>query len=121
MRGYQAQQGREISRCLKELRSLRREELACTDEPENVQENEPGSAPAPANDDASLARPAVEPADAIPSRKEPEPLAPDAIWEVDGVPLLDVWGNPRRHPLAAARAGAGGGEAAALGEDRLAG
>ena len=27
VRGYQAQQGREISRCLKELRSLRREEL----------------------------------------------------------------------------------------------
>src|SRR5215213_5704739 len=54
VRSYQAQQGREISRCLKELRLLRREALADrTDEPEEVLENEPGSAPAPANDDAS--------------------------------------------------------------------
>ena len=37
VRGYQAQQGREISRCLKELRQLRREPLAeCTDEPEDT-------------------------------------------------------------------------------------
>jgi hypothetical protein len=35
VRGYQAQQGRELSRCLKELRQLRRDALAgCTDEPE---------------------------------------------------------------------------------------
>ena len=35
VRGYQAQQGRELSRCLKELRLLRRDALAeCTDEPE---------------------------------------------------------------------------------------
>ena len=36
VRGYQAQQGREISRCLKELRQLRKEGLTeCTDEPED--------------------------------------------------------------------------------------
>ena len=44
VRGYQAQQGREISRCLKELRQLRKDALAeCTDEPEDTPENEPGS------------------------------------------------------------------------------
>src|SRR4051812_43471275 len=44
IRGYQAQQGREISRCLKELRLLRNDALAaCTDEPEGASENEPGS------------------------------------------------------------------------------
>ena len=42
VRGYQAQQGRELSRCLKELRLLRREPLAeCTDEPEPTLQNEP--------------------------------------------------------------------------------
>ena len=44
VRGYQAQQGREISRCLKELRQLRKDALAeGTDEPEEMPENEPGS------------------------------------------------------------------------------
>src|SRR5215218_3028167 len=53
IRGYQAQQGREISRCLKELRLLRKDALvACTDEPEGASENEPRSQPTPANDDA---------------------------------------------------------------------
>src|SRR3954471_6297360 len=53
VRGYQAQQGRELSRCLKELRLLRKEALAaCTDDPEPMQENEPKSPPVPANDDA---------------------------------------------------------------------
>ena len=56
VRGYQAQQGRELSRCLKELRLLRREPLAeCTDEPESTSQNEPcltrlwqkGEAPSP--------------------------------------------------------------------------
>ena len=42
VRGYQAQQGRELSRCLKELRLLRREPLAdCTGEPESTSQNEP--------------------------------------------------------------------------------
>src|SRR3954451_6989305 len=54
VRGYQAQQGREISRCLKELRQLRRASLAvCADEPAYTSENELNNppAPAPANDD----------------------------------------------------------------------
>src|SRR5215213_575520 len=42
VRGYQAQQGREISRRLKELRLLRKDALAaCTNEPEGASENEP--------------------------------------------------------------------------------
>src|SRR6478672_2841750 len=50
VRGYHAQQGRELSRCLKELRQLRREPLAeCTDEPEPMLQNEPE--PPPANND----------------------------------------------------------------------
>ena len=31
-------------------------------------------------------------------------IAPDALWLVDGVPLLDVSGRPRLHPLARAAA-----------------
>src|SRR3954454_22216803 len=69
VRGYQAQQGREISRCLKELRQLRKEALACTDEPDAWHENEPKGRPAPANDDD--ARPHLAPTDRAPE-KEPE-------------------------------------------------
>ena len=108
VRGYQAQQGREISRCLKELRQLRKEGLAeCTDEPEDTPENEPGSPQPPANDDAPAQAETAVLAAQEPSRNEPEPPGRPAgeFWEVDGVPLLDVWGQPRRHPLAAARAG----------------
>jgi hypothetical protein len=48
------------------------------------------------------------------------PAAPGDLWEeVDGVPLLDVWGQPRRHPLAPARAG--GGEAVDAPTPRMAG
>src|SRR3954468_11046871 len=55
VRGYQAQQGREIGRCLKELRLLRYDALAaCTGEPEGALENEPKSPPAPANDDGAF-------------------------------------------------------------------
>jgi hypothetical protein len=53
VRGYQAQQGREISRCLKELRLLRKDALAaCTGEPDVAAENEPKSPPVPTNDNA---------------------------------------------------------------------
>jgi hypothetical protein len=41
IRGHQAAQGREISRCLKELRQLRREPLTAEDEPETTLRNEP--------------------------------------------------------------------------------
>ena len=47
VRGYQAQQAREIRSCLKELRQLRKDALAeCTAEPEPLPENEPESPPA---------------------------------------------------------------------------
>ena len=73
VRGYQAQQGREISRCLKELRQLRRDALAeGTDEPEDMQRKTNPRAPShPPTTTRSVARPAVEPADSIPSRNEP--------------------------------------------------
>ena len=61
IRGYQAQQGREISRCLKELRLLRKEALAdARTNPRRMPENEPESPPAPANDDARKHRAAAE-------------------------------------------------------------
>ena len=122
VRGYQAQQGREISRCLKELRQLRKDGLAeCTDEPDEMLQNKPESPPEPANDDAPAPAETAVLAAQEPSRNEPEPPAAHGdLWEVDGVPLLDVWGQPRRHPLAAARA-AGGGAAADGGAPRLAG
>ena len=148
IRGQQGQIGREISRCLKELRLLRKDALAqdmdsprtssrtseitrtncCrgTDEPEPLWENEPGSPPPPANDDAAEA--SEPPATGLDAevRNEPdgpaaatrvgparppaprwdtgpellESIGPDGTWLVEGVPLLDGWGRPRRHPLA---------------------
>ena len=102
MRGHQAQQGREISRCLKELRMLRKEALAaCTDEPEPRTENEPKQPPA-ANVDATAPDATARPA----SQNEPDrpaDPAPPEVWTVDGVPLLDAWGRPRRYPLAVTR------------------
>ena len=88
VRGYQAQQGREISRCLKELRLLRKEALACTHEPEAVSENEPERPPMPANDDARLhaAAPEIEP--------EPDPwdaLPAPVRAELDRLLAADDW------------------------------
>ena len=88
MRGYQAQQGRELSRCLKELRLLRREPLAeCTGEPESTSQNEPERPPEPANDDArptgySAPCPPSKPRPNEPestSQKEPEPSSASAV------------------------------------------
>jgi hypothetical protein len=100
VRGYQAQQGREISRCLKELRMLRKEASADgTDEPERMQENEPKSPTAPANDDAAKA--AVKAASpAYPTPRNEPGRSPDEPWLVEGVPVLDAWGRPRRRPAA---------------------
>ena len=79
VRGYQAQQGREISRCLKELRALRKEGLAeCTDEPEDSAENEPGSPQPPANDDAPEQAEKAVPTAQEPSRNEPSRRPPMA-------------------------------------------
>ena len=61
IRGQQAQLGREIRNCLAELRALRKDALAGTDEPGEGAENEPETGvrneperPAPANDDAAV-------------------------------------------------------------------
>ena len=100
IRGYQAQQGREISRCLKELRLLRKEALAGQEKPRTWREttrtnygaartnpsrceNKPGRPQAPANDQALSARAAVEPTGAAASRNEPDATGPsgDHAWQ----------------------------------------
>jgi hypothetical protein len=103
VRGYQAQQGREISRCLKELRLMRKDAfVVCTGEPEDASENEPKSPPAPANDDAAKA--AVKTASpAFPMPQNEPGQSPDEPWLVEGVPVLNVWGRPRRRPAAVPR------------------
>ena len=79
IRAQQAQLGREVRNCLKELRLLRQDRLVRTDEPdaaleiepEAMLQNEPGSPP-PANDDAT-------PLAAPPSRNEPGEPAPARV------------------------------------------
>ena len=123
VRGQQAQLGREIRHCLAELRQLRKDALARTDEPEeraperaklherfmrtarpnparrretNLRpaRNEPESLPA--NDDAA-------PPGAAPYKTNPasRPRRERGEW----VPMLDIWGRPR--PLSSARAAPG--------------
>ena len=83
IRGQQAQLGREIRSCLKELRQLRKDALeTCTDEPESRFENEPDLPPT-ANDDA------------------PVPRHPGG-FDLDEAPRNE----PGERPLAAADAGA---------------
>jgi hypothetical protein len=100
IRGYQAQHGRKISRCLKELRQLRKEGLAaCTDEPEEVLENEPKSPPAPANDDTRKHRPATDTIPGAVPENEPESDPWDALSapvraELDRLLASDDWRGP---------------------------
>ena len=85
VRGYHAQQGREISRCLKELRLLRKEALARTDEPEAPPENEPKTPP-PANDDSVACAPAAV---AMPEKEpeaKPRDLPPQLRAELERLP-----------------------------------
>ena len=84
VRGYQAQQGREISRCLKELRQLRKEALAeCTDEPEAHAGKRTREPQPPANDDAPEPAERAVPTPQEPSRNEPE--RPLDGWEGCGL------------------------------------
>ena len=120
IRAQQAQLGREIRYCLKELRLLRKDALARTDEPdaaleiepEAMLQNEPGSPP-PANDDAAAApgKPTAavavlqrnepdQPSEAL--RNEPDGRPSETPWLVEGVPVLDLWGRPRARPAAVA-------------------
>ena len=120
IRAQQAQLGREIRNCLKELRLLRKDALTRTDEPDAALEIEPESMPRnepkarpPANDDVAAApgKPAVavaaplrnepdQPGEAL--RNEPGERPSETPWLVEGVPVLDVWGRPRMRPAAVA-------------------
>ena len=99
VRGYQAQQGRELSRCLKELRLLRREPLAeCTVEPASTSRNEPDSLPA-ANDDARFRSAMAHDEQDRMLRNEPGRRSDPAPRHADLQPLadgrlLDIWGHP---------------------------
>ena len=73
IRVYHAQQGREIGRCLKELRLLRKEALAGAGEPEVMMENEPNDPHAPANDDAVSDRIHCPDPIETPSENKPDP------------------------------------------------
>ena len=84
MRGYQAQQGREISRCLKELRQLRKERAdGMHGRTRGHPENEPESPQTPANDDAPEQAERAMLAPQEPSRNEPE--RPLDGWEGCGL------------------------------------
>ena len=97
VRGYQAQQGRELSRCLKELRQLRRDALAdCTGEPESTSQKEPERPPEPANDDTSIQHLRADSASADGPQNKPEPAAagelPEATSaELDRLLAADDW------------------------------
>ncbi len=102
VRGYQAQQGREISRCLKELRQLRK------DATRGMHGRTRGDVGKRTREPArGQRRRGLGPGSDV--RNEPADPAPPEFWTVDGVPLLDAWGRPRRHPLAVARERAAGG------------
>ncbi len=97
VRGYQAQQGRELSRCLKELRLLRRESLTdCMGEPERMSQKEPERPPEPANDDASLQHAPARSSNPHGSQNQPEPVPADelpeaASAELDRLLAADDW------------------------------
>jgi hypothetical protein len=93
IRLYQAQQGREVSRCLKELRQLRREPLATeADEPEPAPVQ-----PEPQNEPEAPAEPPPLAAQA-PLPPSPSPLAP--LQNEPGKPArVDLPFPQPRHPV----------------------
>jgi hypothetical protein len=101
VRGHQAAQGREISRCLKELRQLRKDVAAPagdTHEPEAGLRNEPDGPPPPANDDAPTARrslrnePDAAPHDPFDDLPEPTRAELDRLLAADDWPGLSRLG-----------------------------
>ena len=115
VRGYQAQQGRELSRCLKELRQLRKNSLAdCTCEPESMLQNEPESQPIAANDDATSAVSAVpfQPGKSL--SNEPGALdgSPSDADLAAGNRALAIWAEARLRRLRLEQAAAGPAESA---------
>jgi hypothetical protein len=86
-RAYQAQQGRELSRCLRELRALRKDDrlIESTDEPEPELRNEPEP---PANDDAPPPVPVVR---HEPGRDPFDDLSPSVRCELDVLLAADDW------------------------------
>ena len=121
IRGHQAAQGREISRCLKELRLLRREPLAEESEPEAEARNEPGAAaPAPtlpANDDGP--RHGMAPCPVVidgDSQNEPgEAVELDAATMAAGQQAVREWAEAHRRRTDAERAYAAPAEPALVG------
>jgi hypothetical protein len=97
-RAYQAQQGRELSRCLRELRALRKDDglVESTDEPEPQLPNGPEP---PANDDAP---PPVPGLPNEPGRDPFDDLSPSVRCELDALLAADDWPGLAR--LAAAGA-----------------
>ena len=107
VRGHQAAQGREIGRCLKELRQLRRDALAAdTGEPEAASRNEPEDPPAPANDAAPVPRACIPPAKrgrgtnptTTPGTTCPQARAPSSTgcWPPTTGPACRGWAPPGR-------------------------
>ena len=90
VRGYQAQQGREISRCLKELRRYARTRWRkARTNPRNcgrsLYKTNPGARQPPANDDAPAPAESAVPAAQEPSRTEPCLVG---LWHGGGAPPL---------------------------------
>lgn len=86
-RAYQAQQGRELSRCLRELRALRKDDrlVESTDEPEPQLQNEPEP---PANDDAPPPVPGLR---NEPERDPLDDLSPSVRCELEALLAADDW------------------------------
>ena len=108
-RAYQAQLGREASRCLRELRLLRKERAARTGEPESRDRPQVLSPPAVSGGPAGPGGPEDDAGNAAKSRNEPEtPPAANA----------NIRNGPEPRPAPPATTGGGGGAKRTREEDR---
>ena len=96
VRGYQAQQGRELARGRTELRQLRKDAAdAGTDEPDAASRNEPEPQPPPANDDGL--------AQEFGSQNEPGEAVGLGLGDprlVAGSRVFGLWGDAEEAPAA---------------------